>query len=45
MLKRRVHNTGKNQPQIDAEAPMPKSIAPKASVATNAQRTPWHYDG
>lgn len=41
ILKMRVHSTGRNQPFMDAEAPMPKSIAPKASVATIAQRTPW----
>src|SRR2546423_7462037 len=41
ILKKRVHNTGRNHPETEAEAPIPKSIAPKARVATIAQRTPW----
>jgi len=26
---------------MEAEAPMPEAIAPRARVATIAQRTPW----
>src|SRR5260221_2665261 len=40
MLKMRVHKTGRNQPDKVADAPIPKSITPKARVAIIAQRTP-----
>src|SRR5436189_305289 len=40
MLKMRVHQTGRNQPDKVADAPIPKSITPKASDAMIAQRTP-----
>src|ERR1051326_8736742 len=41
MLKMRVHTTGRNQPERVADAPIPKSITPNASVAISAHRTPF----